>query len=142
LSRRPTRLHHCSTTYFRHPTIYFRHRHPCRGSIHIELGFVLFFNFCPCYSESVSEVSVPSQEEEEEEKKNRKKSSKKNSEKSQIRIQVGSTRFLLVQSEISLNWTVSLVLIVLDNKLRLTITFAYELRRCTPFRTLRIPKRV
>jgi hypothetical protein len=33
----------------------------------------------------------------------------KNSKKSQIRIQVGLTRFLLVQSELSPNWTVSSV---------------------------------
>jgi hypothetical protein len=62
---------------------------------------------------------------------NKKKFCKKNSgKKSQIRIQVGLTRFLLVQSEFSPNWT---VLSVFDSKLQLAITFAYELcfRRAT-----------
>jgi hypothetical protein len=76
---------------------------PYTSATAFTLSFVRSFQFHSCLFQSPWEVPVPRQEEEEEQKKSSKKKFQK---KSQIRIQVGLTWFLLVQSEFSSNWTV------------------------------------
>jgi hypothetical protein len=97
-SHAAARLHHCPTIFFYHYAIYFRHRLHIRFCSFLPIFICAFFRVC--------ELSFGRQARgRSRAKKNGKKDSqkkiwKKKSEKSQIRIQVGLTRFLLVQSEL------------------------------------------
>jgi hypothetical protein len=96
-------LHHRSTISFRHHAIYFHH-HAIYFHNRLHIRFCSFLPIIRAFFR-VRELSFGRQA-----RGRAKKIQKKNSDKkSQICIQVGLTRFLLVQSEFSPNWTVSSV---------------------------------